>query len=82
VRHNLGGFPAEAEMRPVAAVIVYLVALSLPTAPNSRNAMPVSLGLAPVVELVAEGCSLGWQRGHWQDASGAWHWSQCFPIWL
>jgi len=63
-------FPAEAEMRSIAAMIVYVVALSLPTAPKSRNAMPASLGPAPFVELVARGCSSGWHRGHWQDAAG------------
>jgi hypothetical protein len=31
--------------------------------------------------LAAQGCSLGWHRGHWQDDSGAWHWSHCFPSW-
>ena len=69
-------------MRLVAAAFLSLAALALQTAPVPKNAMPASLGLAPVVELMAQGCSLGWHRGHWQDESGAWHWSHCFPSWL
>lgn len=68
-------------MRFVAAAFVGLAILSLQAAPTPRQAMPASLGLAPVVELVAQGCSLGWHRGHWQDPSGEWHWSPCFPSW-
>jgi hypothetical protein len=69
-------------MRLIAATSVCLVAaLSLHPTPMPKHAVPVSLGLAPVVELAAQGCSLGWHRGHWQDDSGAWHWSHCFPSW-
>ena len=68
-------------MRPVAAASACLVALSLQAAPIPKKAMPASLGLAPVVELVAQGCSFGWHRGHWQDPSGEWHWGPCFPSW-
>jgi len=67
-------------MRLVAAAFAGLAALSSPAAPIPKAA-PVSLGLAPVVELVAQGCSLGWHRGHWQDPSGEWHWGPCFPSW-
>jgi hypothetical protein len=34
-----------------------------------------------LVELVAQGCGLGWHRGRWQDPSGEWHWGHCFPSW-
>jgi hypothetical protein len=68
-------------MRPIAAVFAFLAALSLQAAPIPKKMMTASLGLAPVVELVAEGCSLGWHRGQWQDPSGQWHWGQCFPSW-
>jgi hypothetical protein len=37
--------------------------------------------VAPVVELVTQGCSLGWHRGQWQDPPGEWHWGPCFPSW-
>ena len=63
-------------MRPVAAMFACVAALLLQAAP-----ITASLGLAPVVELVAQGCSLGWHRGHWQDPSGEWHWGPCFPNW-
>ena len=68
-------------MRLVPAVFMYFAALSLQAAPISKKAVPASLGLAPVVELVAQGCSLGWHRGHWQAPSGEWHWGHCFPAW-
>ena len=68
-------------MPPILGVFVCLMTLSLPAVPVPKNAVPVSLGPAPLVELVSEGCSPGWQRGHWQDASGEWHWSHCFPSW-
>ena len=68
-------------MRSVAAALVCLAALSLQAAPIAKNTVPASLGLAPVVELVVQGCSLGWHRGHWQDPSGEWHWGHCFPSW-
>jgi hypothetical protein len=69
-------------MRPVAATFVWLAVLGLPAAPIPKKATQASLGVAPVVELVAQGCSLGWHRGHWQDSSGEWHWGQCFPNWF
>jgi hypothetical protein len=65
----------------VAAAFAGLAALSLPAAPIPKKAAPMSLGLAPVVEFVDQGCSLGWHRGHWQDPSGGWHWGACFPEW-
>jgi hypothetical protein len=68
-------------MRSLAAMFGCLMMLSLQAPPSSRNAVPASLGLAPLVELVAQGCSLGWHRGHWQDPSGDWHWGHCFPSW-
>jgi hypothetical protein len=46
-----------------------------------KHAVLASLGLAPVLELVTQGCSAGWHRGHWQDSSGEWHWGDCFPSW-
>jgi hypothetical protein len=68
-------------MRIIAAAIVTLAALSLQTAPPPHQAIPASLGLTPVLELVTRGCSVGWHRGHWQDLSGQWHWGHCFPSW-
>ena len=68
-------------MRPTAAAFVCLAAVSLQAAPMPKKAVPASLGLAPVVELVAQGCSLGWHRGHRQDGSGEWHWGHCLPSW-
>ena len=68
-------------MCPIAATSVCLAALSLPAAPMPKNAVLASLGRAPVLELVTQGCSAGWHRGHWQDSSGEWHWGDCFPSW-
>jgi len=69
-------------MRIFAAALMTLAALSLQTAGLSHKAaIPASLGLAPVVELVARGCGIGWHRGYWQDPSGKWHWGHCFPSW-
>ena len=68
-------------MRLVPAACVCLTALWLQAGPTPKTVVPASLGWAPVVELVAQGCSLGWHRGHWQDPSGAWHWGHCFPSW-
>jgi hypothetical protein len=68
-------------MRLVPAAFMCLAALSLQVAPIPQKAVPASIGLAPVVELVAQGCSLGWHRGHWRDPSGEWHWGHCFPSW-
>jgi hypothetical protein len=65
-------------MRLAAAAFLCLSAMSLHAVPTPKKAIPASLGLAPVVELVAQGCNLGWHRGHWQDQSGQWHWSHCF----
>jgi hypothetical protein len=68
-------------MRPVAAAFACLATLLLPAAPGPTKAVLVSLGVAPVVELVTQGCSLGWHRGQWQDPPGEWHWGPCFPSW-
>ena len=68
-------------MRIIALAMLGAAALSLQAAPPSHKAIPASLGLAPVIELVARGCSLGWHRGYWQDPSGQWHWGHCFPSW-
>jgi hypothetical protein len=68
-------------MRLVAAAFAGLATLSLPAASVPTSPVPVSLGLAPVAELVAQGCSPGWHRGQWQDLSGEWHWGPCFPSW-
>jgi hypothetical protein len=68
-------------MRLVPAAFVCLTALWLQAGPTPKKVVPASLGWAPVVELVAQGCSLGWHRGHWQDSSGEWHWGHCFPSW-
>jgi hypothetical protein len=54
-------------MRLLPTAFVCLAALSLQLAPSPQKAVPASLGLAPVVELVAQGCSLGWHRGHWDS---------------
>ena len=50
-------------MCPIAATSVCLAALSLPAAPMPKNAVLASLGRAPVLELVTQGCSAGWHRG-------------------
>jgi len=68
-------------MRLVPAACVCLTALWLQAGPTPKKAVPASLGRAPVVELVAQGCSLGWHRGHWQDPADEWHWGHCFPSW-
>ena len=68
-------------MRLVAAAFAGLATLSLPAASVPTSPVPVSLGLAPVAELVAQGCSPGWHRGQWQDPFGEWHWGPCFPSW-
>jgi hypothetical protein len=68
-------------MRLVAAAFAGLATLSLPAASVPTSPVPVSLGLAPVAELVAQGCSPGWHRDQWQDPSGKWHWGPCFPSW-
>ena len=68
-------------MRLVPTAFVCLAALSLQAAPIAQKAVPASLGLAPMVELVTQGCSLGWHRDHWQAASGDWHWGRCVPSW-
>ena len=68
-------------MRVMAAAFVGLAAISLQAAPIPKKAVPASLGVAPLVELVAQGCSLGWHRGYWQDPSGQRHWGHYFPSW-
>jgi hypothetical protein len=68
-------------MRIIALTMVSVAALWLQAAPLSPKAIPASLGLAPVIELVIRGCGLGWHRGYWQDPSGQWHWGHCFPSW-
>jgi hypothetical protein len=68
-------------MRLLLTAFVCLAALSLQPPPSPQKAVPASLGLAPVAELVAQGCSLGWHRGHWQAPSGDWHWGRCVPSW-
>ena len=68
-------------MRPLVAMFVCIMVLSLHAAPMPKNALPASLGPAPVVELVARGCSPGWHRGQWQDPAGEWHWDRCSPGW-
>jgi hypothetical protein len=65
----------------IAAAFAGLATLSLSAAPGPKKAVLASLGLAPVVELVAQGCSQDWHRGQWQDLSGEWHWGPCFPSW-
>lgn len=66
-------------MRAIALAFAGLAAISLQAAPIHQKATLVSLGPTPLVELVAQGCGLGWHRGRWQDASGEWHWGHCFP---
>jgi len=68
-------------MRITAAAMIRIAALSLQTAPYPLKAVPASLGLAPVADLIARGCGLAWHRGYWQDPSGQWHWGHCFPSW-
>ncbi len=57
-------------MRLVPTAFVCLAALSLQAAPTAQKAVPASLGLAPMIELVTQACNLGRHRGHWQDPSG------------
>jgi len=68
-------------MRILAAALVSVVAFTLQAPPIPRKAIPASLGLAPIVELIARGCALGWHRGYWQDPSGQRHWGHYFPSW-
>jgi hypothetical protein len=68
-------------MRLVPTAFVCLAALSLQPAPSPQKALAASLGLAPVVELVAQDCAFGWHRGYWQAPSGDWHWGHCVPSW-
>jgi hypothetical protein len=49
-------------MRLVAAAFAGVATLSLRAASVPTSPVPASLGLAPVAELVAQGCSLGWRR--------------------
>jgi hypothetical protein len=68
-------------MQLVAAAFAGLATLSLPAGSVPTSPVPASFGLAPVAELVAQGCSPGWHRGQWRDLSGEWHWGPCFPSW-
>jgi hypothetical protein len=71
-------------MREIATLSVGLMTLavmSLQVVPAPNKLVPASLGVAPLIELVAQGCGLGWHRGRWQAASGEWHWGHCFPSW-
>jgi hypothetical protein len=47
----------------------------LPNDPTSQ----ASVGGAPPIELVTEGCGWGWHRHHWRDLWGCWHWGHCVP---
>jgi hypothetical protein len=74
----------EAEMREIVTLFVGLgglMAVSLQAAPAPPRMVQASLGVAPLVELVVQGCGLGWHRGRWQGPSGEWHWGHCFPSW-
>jgi hypothetical protein len=67
------------EIATLSVALVGLTAMTLPAPPAPHKAAQASLGVAPLIELVAQGCGLGWHRGRWQDASGEWHWGHCFP---
>jgi hypothetical protein len=74
----------EAEMREIVTLflgLIGLTAVSLQAAPAPHGLVQASLGVAPLMELVVQGCGLGWHRGRWQDPSGEWHWGHCFPSW-
>ena len=71
-------------MRAAVATFVglaALVAVSVHAAPISIKPTEVSLGPAPRIELVAQGCGWGWHRAHWRDRWGYWHWRRCVPNW-
>jgi hypothetical protein len=71
-------------MRVAVATFVGLMALaatSVQAAPIPIKATQVSLGAAPLIELVAQGCGWGWHRAHWRDRWGYWHWGHCEPNW-
>jgi hypothetical protein len=75
----------EAEMRtmvPTIAGLLALAAVSAQAAPlPPAKATLVELGTAPPIELVRQGCGLGWHREHWRDRWGYWHWGSCYPNW-
>jgi len=71
-------------MREIVTLFVGLVgltAVSMQAAPAPHRVVQASLGVTPLLELVTQGCGLGWHRGRWQDSSGEWHWGHCFPSW-
>ena len=60
---------------------VALTGMSAQAAPIPPKVSPVELGVAPPVELVAQGCGRGWHRHHWRDRWGYWHSGHCVPNW-
>lgn len=67
VRHHLGYLsPMEAEMRTIISTFVGLVdlaAVSAGSRSSSAGQSPATeLGVAPPIELVAQGCGPGWHR--------------------
>ena len=74
----------EAEMREITTLLAGLMTLAvicLQATPAPSKVVQASLGITPLLELVTQGCGLGWHRGRWQDSSGEWHWGHCFPSW-
>jgi hypothetical protein len=63
------------EITTFVAGLMVLAVICLQAAPAPSKVVLASLGVAPLVELVAQGC------GTWQDPSGEWHWGHCFPSW-
>ena len=63
-------------MRAVAAIIVISVSFAValvPARPILARPTVFGIGLAHLVDLIAEGCGLGW---HWSNRRG-WNWGHC-----
>jgi hypothetical protein len=66
-------------------VIIAILAALLALSPVSIEAAPLlpanagsdTLGTAPPIRLVADGCGYGYWRTRWQDQWGYWHWGRC-----
>jgi hypothetical protein len=63
----------------IIAGIALAASASTQAAPLSPNPASIELGATPPIELVSQGCGLGWHRVRWQDHWGYWHWGHCVP---
>jgi hypothetical protein len=73
-------------MRAVVLTFVGLAAVaaaSAQAAPITVPAKPMhnTVGTAPPIELVRQGCGWGWHRVRSWDRWGYWHWGRCVPNW-